>query len=78
MGLGVQSLQRGPGEQVGKGGLQTVLPDDILGRFQGSFLRTLGVFFFLLVPARLTCKSMLLTDHRPFASDLELENLGMN
>ena len=31
MGLGVQSLQRGPGEQVGKGGLQTVLPDDILG-----------------------------------------------
>ena len=72
MSLGVQSLQRG---QIGKGALQTVLPD-ISGRFQGSSPRRLGVFFFLLVP-EVTCNSMLPSDHRPFASDLELENLGM-
>lgn len=46
MGLGVQSLQRCPGEQVGKGGLQTVLLDDISGRFLGFSLRRLrGIFF---------------------------------
>lgn len=53
MGLGVQSVQTGLGGLAGKGGLQTMLPVDISGQFQGrSFPReALGYFSFLLAVA---------------------------